>query len=58
MRALSAKVCASSSTFSTAFAGADLGAGAKGFAAGLLVVEKGFAAAEPGDENGLAFWLA
>ena len=63
MRAFSAKVWASSSTFSTAFAGMDWdwGAGAKGFAAGLLLdVEKGFAAAaepEPGDEKGLAFWL-
>lgn len=31
---------------------------AKGLAAGLELVEKGLAAAEPGAENGLAFWLA
>lgn len=60
MRAFSAKVLVRSSTFSAAFAGTDwvAGAGAKGFAAGLLDVEKGFAAtAELGDEKGLAFWF-
>jgi hypothetical protein len=63
MRALSAKIWASASTglsFSASFSGMDgeeEAADAKGFAAGLLFVENGFEAAEPGDEKGLAFWL-
>lgn len=61
MRAFSAKVWERSSTgcsFSASLAGTegweDAAAGAKGFAAGLLVVEKGF---PPDNAKGFAFWL-
>jgi hypothetical protein len=62
MRAFSAKVFVRSETVSATFAGTDwegpeVVAGAKGFAAGLLDVEKGFEGAELGAEKGFAFWL-
>ena len=59
MRAFSAKVAERSAAgwvFSASWAGAE-GVVANGFEAGLVPVENGFAAAEPGAEKGLAFWL-
>lgn len=67
MRALEAKVsesCSTGCSFSASLGGtADVadadaeGAGANGFAEGLLPVEKGFAVEDPGLEKGFAFWL-